>query len=404
MNLTSTAKTAVQSILTNKGRSLLTMLGVIIGVAAVILLVAIGNGLQVYISDQFENFGSNNIFITPGEVFGEGSGGFNQNEQFSALINNKLVEEDVRNLNRMREYVDSVSGLSISTIRATYSKEQTRVSVAGVHHTYDEITNTNTTKGRFHSQTETTQGDRIAVLGSKVSQDLFSSVDPIGKKIKLGNRSYEVIGVAEEKGGGLGGPSFDEYVYVPMQSYFDLFNNKQITRIIVKAKSSDQLSETVIAIKKELGKRLEEDEFSVFEQKEILSVIKQILDALTAGLGGIAAISLFVGGIGIMNIMLVSVTERTREIGLRKALGATPNDILIQFLIEAIILSVLGGLIGVLIAYGGSILINNFFPAIVDVKAVLLAFLVSTLVGIIFGVYPARKASQLSPIEALRYE
>jgi putative ABC transport system permease protein len=226
----------------------------------------------------------------------------------------------------------------------------------------------------------------------------------VGKKITIANRTFRVIGVAEAKGGGFGGPSFDTYVYIPIQVAFDMFSGQAVTTITVQAKSREEIPLAIIDIKKELGKRLEKGDFSVFDQKEILKTINQILSVLTVGLGGIAAISLVVGGIGILNIMLVSVIERTREIGLRKALGATPNVILVQFLIEAATLSIFGGMIGTGLAYLLTLILSRFLPAKVTVDAVMLAFGVSAAIGIIFGVIPARRASKLSPIEALRYE
>jgi putative ABC transport system permease protein len=233
---------------------------------------------------------------------------------------------------------------------------------------------------------------------------LFGSIDPIGKKVNLGNQSFTVSGVVEKKGSGFGGPGFDTFVYMPMTTFSKFYDNDSIVRIIIKTTTTEQMEEHKKNIEKLLLKTLEEDDFSVVDQAELLASINQILGVLTAALGGIASISLVVGGIGIMNIMLVSVTERTREIGLRKALGATPNMILLQFLIEAAVLSLLGGMIGVGLAFLGTFALQSFVPAAVTWDAVLLAFGVSTIVGLIFGAAPARRAAQLSPIEALRYE
>jgi putative ABC transport system permease protein len=269
---------------------------------------------------------------------------------------------------------------------------------------YGDISNSNPEIGRFFTKAEEDKGERVAVLGSKINEELFGQVDSVGKKIKINNQIYEVLGVIPEKGNSFGGPSFDAYIYIPIESYFKLFDTKQILRMTVQVKSADQIPEAIEAVDKRLLRLLDEEDFSVFDQTEILDVISQILGALTAGLGGIAAISLLVGGIGIMNIMLVSVTERTREIGLRKALGATPTTIMYQFLIESTTLSVVGGAIGVGIATLASLAISSIIPARVSMDAILLAFSVSVAVGVIFGVYPARRASMLSPIEALRYE
>jgi putative ABC transport system permease protein len=379
------------------------MLGVIIGVGSVILLVAIGNGLQQYVKEQFEQFGANSIYVASGQVFGSDDGGFSQ-DSGASMLQNVLRYDDLANIKRLRQYIKNATAMSMNTARVSYRKQTENTSIVGVNHDYALITNTNADIGRFFSESEEERKAQVAVLGSELAVDLFGSVDPIGKTILIKNRPYKVMGVAEEKGGGFGGPSFDAYVYIPITSWFQLFDSQIVLRIIASARDETVVSEAIAAIEDYYLQRLDEDEFSVFKQDEILKVIDQILGALTGALGGIAAISLVVGGIGIMNIMLVSVTERTREIGLRKALGATPNIILVQFLIESVVLSVSGGLIGVLGAFGMATVLDQFIPASVTPGAVALAFGVSATVGIVFGVYPARKASRLSPIDALRYE
>lgn len=403
MRLRATVKVAIQSLFTNKVRSLLTMLGVIIGVAAVILLVSIGNGLKAYIADQFEELGTNNLFIAPGNLFGEGSGGFSEDQAAVSFSSNKLKMTDVRELERT-SHVESVTPISFNAGRLELGKIKQNTTVLGVASQYRKITNTDLEAGRFFTESEERAGEQVAVLGSEISSQIFGSVDPIGKSIKINQKSFRVIGKAEEKGSTFGGPSFDTYVYIPTETAFKLFDNRQVTRIIVRIKSGVGLEEAKRAVEETMLKRLDEDEFSVFDSKQILAIINQILGVLTGGLGGIAAISLVVGGIGIMNIMLVSVTERTHEIGLRKAIGATPRQILIQFLIEAVLLSVSGGLIGITLATGLSLVIARFIPTSVSLSSVLIAFFVSASVGVIFGAYPARRAAQLSPIDALRYE
>lgn len=394
----------MKAIWINKSRSFLTMLGVIIGVGSVVMLTSIGNGLKAYVSDQFEQLGSNTVFILPGDPFGEG-GGFNRESQIQAIASAQFEMRDVLEVKKVREFVQYAIPMVTKSEKAIYRGEEISASIIGSTHEYPQVQTTATIeKGRFFTEAENISEERVAVLGFDVAQELFGNIDPIGKKIRLGTQSFEIIGVQSKVGASFGGPSFDTYVYMPIETYFKQYDTQTIIEIIVKTKSKDNIPEAIEAIEKQMLKTYDADEFSVFDQSEILSTINQILGVLTIGLGGIASISLLVGGIGIMNIMLVSVTERTREIGLRKALGATPNVILLQFLVEAAILSILGGLIGLIIAYLGTLAIQVYFPAKVTVDSVILAFGVSTAVGLIFGAAPARRASKLSPIEALRYE
>ena len=404
MNLTNTIKIAVQAIFTNKLRSFLTTLGVVIGVASVVLLIAIGNGLQVFITGQFESLGANTINVVPGDPFGEGGGFGNRDSQLSAFSSVKIKYSDVSDIRRLGYPISKVAPLAQSSAKTSFRQEEATTTIVGTEPEYQQILNSEIDSGRFFDNQENNKKSRVAVIGPDIAEEIFGQVDPIGKKIKVNSQTFSVIGVTKAKGGSFGGPSFDSYVIIPLQTYFSLFDSNQILQIAIQIESAEQIDQGIEKVENLLLKRLEDDEFSVFETKQILEIINQILSTLTLGLGGIAAISLVVGGIGIMNIMLVSVTERTREIGLRKALGATPNTILTQFLVEAILLSLLGGFIGIVIAYLLSIIINNFFPAQISLDAVILAFSVSSAIGIIFGVAPARSASKLSPIEALRYE
>lgn len=397
---------AVKSISLNKVRSGLTMLGVIIGVASVVILTGIGTGLQSYITDQFNNLGTNTLFVSPGNPFG-GDGGFsNQGQNFIELARKPALKR--KQLEKiLRDYRDLfVAGTPTArTIaEAKYGDTTKKVTLFGVLPSYEEVQNTHTTAGRWFNKAEEASADRVVVLGPGAAEELLGKVDPVNKKIKLNGQNYTVLGILEAKGGGMGGPSFDNYIYIPLEVGSRYFDNDFVDSFIFKAKTSDDIIRATAAIENTLSQELDKDSFTVFDQTELLNTINQILGVLTAGLGGIAAISLLVGGIGIMNIMLVAVSERTREIGLRKALGATPNMILLQFLIEASLLSVIGGFIGLAIAWLGVQLLQPYFPATITFAAVAVAFGVSVIVGLIFGAAPAKKASQLSPIEALRYE
>jgi len=394
---------ALRAIFVNKMRSFLTMLGVIIGVASVVLLTSIGNGLSAFVTEQFNELGANTLIIFPGDVFGEG-GRISSETTATSLANSKLTQREVGRLERLREHVAEVAPFNLQSDTASVGKNKKSVTILGTTANYEQAFNATAEKGRFFLDSENDDGKRVIVLGNEIAAELFGAVDPVGKRVTVGDQSYRVTGVIEKKGGGFGGPSPDTYIYMPLKTFFRSYDTTAIIRIIVKTKTIERLDEHMAAIDNELQKSLDADKFSVIDQSEILGSINQILSVLTIALGGIASISLVVGGIGIMNIMLVSVTERTREIGLRKALGATPNLILLQFLIEAAILSFFGGLIGITIAFIGTLAIQSFIPAKVTLDAVMLAFGVSSLVGLIFGAAPARRAASLSPIEALRYE
>lgn len=394
---------AIKSILLNKVRSFLTMLGVIIGVGSVVLLTSIGNGLSAYVASEFDALGANTFYILPGDIIGE-DGTINTESSATSLAGSKLNLTQVREISRLREHVALVSPMSLQSDTISYRGKKSNVSVVGGLSNLEEAFNIPAEKGKFFSANQYENSDRIIVLGYQIAEDLFGNIDPVGKKVNVSNQSFRVAGVIEKKGSGFGGPGFDTFVYMPMTTFSKFYDNDSIVRVIIKTTSTNNMADHKAAIEKTMLKFLEEDDFSVVDQAELLESINQILGVLTAGLGGIASISLVVGGIGIMNIMLVSVTERTREIGLRKALGATPNMILLQFLIEAAVLSLLGGMIGVVLAYLGTFALQTFVPAAVTWQAVTLAFSVSTLVGLIFGAAPARRAAQLSPIEALRYE
>jgi putative ABC transport system permease protein len=397
-------KSSIRSILKNKSRTVLTSLGVIIGVTSVILLVSIGNGLKAYVVEQFESLGSNILFVSPGKVFNS-QGGFNSNARAGALTTSFTTSD----LNRLKRDLKSTAAyvipLSMSPAVAKFQNNSIDSTILGTTAQYATARSQKLTAGSWFSPEEDQKGSNVVLLGAQLKQDLFKSTPAVNRKIILAGRNFKVIGVLEKQGGGFGGPNFDQYAYVPLTTLNHLTGKEAIQSFQIKINGADSLPQAKKTIEDSLSRRLKgDDAFSVFDQSQIVSSITSILNILTVGLSGIAAISLIVGGIGIMNIMLVSVTERTREIGLRKAIGAYPRAILLQFLFEAIILSGLGGVIGIALGSLGTLAISSFFPARVSLNSVLLAFGVSFIVGVIFGVAPARRASQLSPIDALRYE
>jgi len=395
-------KSSFRSILKNKGRTILTSLGIIIGVTSVILLTSIGAGLKKYVNDQFEALGSNSIFVTPGRIFDD-RGGFSRGGGFVSV---KFSQKDVTRIKRQfRGYSIMPANVAFSDIKSAYSTKKS-VEIAGSTADYGPNNNLvpSASNGRWFTAEEDDKNSPVIVLGHQLAADLFPSGSIIGRKVIVKGKNLKVIGVIDKKGASMGGPSIDDHAFVPLSVGFEISGNKDINTIIVKVPSKELVDQTKSALKSLMSKYYDEDAFSVFDSAQLLNSINAIIGTLTVALTGIAAISLVVGGIGIMNIMLVTVSERTKEIGLRKALGAYPRAILIQFLIEAVTLSVLGGTVGITLGFLGSLLINNFFPAQVTISSVILAFGVSSAVGIIFGVAPAQKASKLSPIEALRYE
>lgn len=390
-------KVSLRSLWANKMRSFLTMLGIIIGVAAVITLVSIGAGLKIYITEQFEALGSNLIYVYPGDL----SSGFGERAMISQI---RLERQHRQAIDRLDLPVEAISALVQVADQAKYKENTLKTIIFGVESTYARVVNVDLKIGRFFTEGEEERRRRVAIIGSQVAEEIFSGADPLGKNFFLGGSAFEVVGVLEEQGGGaMGSSSIDDTVIVPLKTAELLFGQENYSAIIVKAESETDIDQVKTEIKKELLDYFEEDDFSVLDQRQILNQIDSILGVLTLALGGIAAISLLVGGIGIMNIMLVSVTERTAEIGLRKAVGAQNKDILVQFIIESVFLSIVGGSIGVVFGFLGSLLIGSFLQTAVTPWSVFLAFSISALIGVIFGVAPARKAARLDPIEALRY-
>jgi putative ABC transport system permease protein len=395
-------KTSLESISRNKSRSLLTTLGVIIGVLSVILLTSIGNGIRGFVNNQFESMGSNIIYVMPGEIITE-EGSFSQSSD-SAIASSKLKEEDADSINRIGSPVGKAAPLLQGPGELRYGAKKRSVEIWGSSSLFNEVMTVKIAKGHFFTKAEEDAKKKVVIITPKIVEKLFGNEDPLNKEITINKTKFKVIGVTEQGDSGLSMGGTDNIAYVPISSAKSYLGLNVVTSIIVTATSKDNISDAIRLIDKTMGKRLDSKDYSVLDQRKLLSTVDTILSVLTAGLTGIAAISLLVGGIGIMNIMLVSVTERTKEIGLRKALGATPGVIMLQFLIEAATLSSLGGIIGIVLATLITLVIRKFIPAAVTLDSVILAFGVSFGIGVIFGVLPARRASRLSPIEALRYE
>lgn len=384
---------------TNKIRSFLTTLGIIIGVSSVILLVSIGTGLQNYVTTQFQSLGSNVIYVMPGKVkFNQGSGGFGSV--------NKLEFEDVSKISKLGFPIKAASMHFERSVSVKLGKKTEDVELNGVDENQQKVLNQKQEFGKWFSRFQISTSKKVTVIGKTVIKNLKIPEPIIGTKIYISENLYSVIGILESTGGGFGGVDPDNRVLIPSSTYIRYFDAKNPMAIMVKFEGAERNSAEAQKLIKDYyyKKKLTDDDFTIFDQKELLNTINQFLGVVTVALGGIAAISLLVGGIGIMNIMLVSVTERTKEIGLRKAVGATPNNILIQFLIEALVLSLVGGAIGIALGFLGSLALSKVIQTAVSWQAIAMAFGVSSFVGVFFGVAPAVKASRLSPIEALRYE
>jgi len=396
MDINEVIRTSITAILANKLRSFLTILGIVIGVMSVILLVSVVSGLKVYITNEIEGLGSNLMFVIPGKIGGgRGPGG----EQ-----SNKLLFTDSNNLKSRLTGLADVSAVvqKVGTLKNA-NKTDKNVTISGVEANFTKlISGLKIDEGSFFSQSQADTGRHVAIIGKTVVKNLYTE-DPLEKTIEVAGIKYQVIGILAARGSTFG-VDMDNAIYIPLVAAKRQFGITNPNTIYISANNSQEVKFVQSRATQILGKRLTNDDFSILTQEQTLSTIAQITGVLTVALGGIAAISLLVGGIGVMNIMLVSVTERTREIGLRKALGAKPADIRNQFLIEAITLSSIGGVIGIIVGMFLSSIINHFITTSTPLWSVLLSFGFSMIVGIIFGVAPAIRAARLDPIQALRYE
>jgi putative ABC transport system permease protein len=392
-------KSALFDFSRNKGRTFLTSLGILIGVLAVVLLTAFGLGLKKYIENQFESLGANLIFVMPGSKKTIMSGG-------GVIGGIKFDNKDVDKIRRLKtlSYVAPVFAKPGTIIEANAKTEV--VELIASNEEMIPVFNLELEKGRMIEKKDVQKTNKIILLSSPLVLKLFPSVDDaLGKKVMMENQNFKIIGIIKSKGGGgIGGGGMDNHVYIPFKSSYSFNPDRKYYGIYMKVKSKELVSEAKNEVTQVLKKRYDEDDFSVLEQKEIIDTVSSIFSIINTVLIAIAAISLVVGGIGIMNIMYVTVTERIKEIGIRRALGARKNDILAQFLVESVILSLLGGILGLGISFLIVLGIQSLFPAYINAESIALALGVSSGIGIIFGVFPAKKAADLSPIDAIRYE
>jgi putative ABC transport system permease protein len=400
MNILESIRIALEALFSNKGRSVLTMLGVIIGVFAVICLVAIGEGAKAYVTKELMGVGSNLLVITPGKA--QTSGG----PPMSVDSAKKLTYEDAEFLARRASALKRVAPLVIGTGKVKYENRSRDTSVIGVTYDFQQVRNLHVEIGSFISSDDVDAQRKVCVLGRLVKKELFGENNALGKIVKINDVSFRVIGIMEKKGVSFGF-NIDDIVFIPVKTAQELYDTDKLFEILTAATSEKEVDEAKRQITQLLIKRHREEDFTITTQAAMLEAMNSILTTLTWVLGAIAGISLIVGGIGIMNIMLVSVSERTREIGIRKAVGAKRRDILSQFLVESITISVFGGLLGLLLGTGLARGLAFSFPSLpvkISLWSIILALSFSIFVGIFFGVYPARKASRLDPIEALRHE
>jgi putative ABC transport system permease protein len=404
MHLGESLRMAVKTLTANKLRSTLTMLGIIIGNASVIAMVGIGEGAQSFVAGEIESLGPNLLFVIPG----------NQEAQRSSFNMPKtLVLEDAEAIATQVPSVQGIAPEFNDRGLVVFRNRNANATIIGTTPGFPQVRSFTVASGSFFTDLDMQRSTQVVVLGSELANRLFRGTDPIGQQVRVNNISFEVIGVLQEKGAGLGGVNYDEAVLMPLITMSRRLVGQtspfgiELTYIVASINSEDNMRAAQFQIENLLRLRhkiVGEDDFTVRSQKDLLEFTGTITGALTAMLAAIAGISLLVGGIGIMNIMLVSVRERTQEIGLRKAIGASGQDILVQFMIEAVILSAVGGILGTGIGVGGAILIGNLAPFEpgVSVAAIVTSVCVSGGIGLFFGVVPARQAAKLDPIVALR--
>lgn len=405
MLFTELIKMAALSLVANKLRTLLTMLGIIIGVSAVIAMVSVGMGVKSNILSSISRLGSNMLIVMSGSANRGGVRGAAGSVTTLTYDDAKAIKERVKNI----EYVSPTVQTSQQIV---YGHENWNSTVTGVIPEYAPIQSLELQSGIFFTEHDVEVRNRVAVIGPVVATNLFGGVNPVGKKIRVGNAPYTVIGLLASKGQSAGGQDQDDIVLIPLTTAQErLMGITYVRSINVQVSTADKMDEVQANIEKLLRQRHRiregvDDDFNVRNLTSLMETMSTTTTMITLLLGSIAGISLIVGGIGIMNIMMVSVTERTREIGIRKAIGATYNSIMLQFLIESTMISILGGLVGIVLGVGLAKAISQFggFTTVISGASIAASFGFSLFVGIFFGMLPARKAARLDPIDALRYE
>ncbi len=403
MKFTDSLKMATTTLLANNMRSSLTMLGIIIGNASVIAMIGIGQGAQKLASEEFESLGANVLFVVPGS---------RESRRTTFDTPKTLVLSDAEAIATQVPSVDEVAPSINSRLLITVGNQNNNALIIGTTPEFLTVRSFDIKEGRFFNDSDLKRNLKVTVIGADIVEQFFPNQNPLGKSIKIKNINFEVIGIMASKGSFLG-TNQDETLYVPLTTMANQVVGKtsqygtELSFINVSAKSADSINAAKFQIENLLRLRhkiVGEDDFRVETQKDILSIVDNVMGGLTVMLGAISAISLLVGGIGVMNIMLVSVTERTQEIGLRKAIGATRSNILSQFLIEAIIISAVGGIIGTILGIGALTVVSAISPLSTSASPfiIILAVGVSGGIGLFFGVFPAQRASKLDPIIALR--
>lgn len=381
-------KMALKSVKSNKLRSILTMLGIIIGVASVIVLVSIAQGSTKNVTSRINQLGTNLLTVN------------------TYSTNLELTEDKISELGDLNG-VKAISPVVSGRVTAKKDRTTSQVSLTGTNAAYSDVRDAKVKQGRFITDLDVEYRQKVVVLGSETTSTLFGASNPVGEHIQLDGVSYKVVGVLASKGSSMG-QGGDNTIIVPLSTGERLVGSTTISTVYLKGKSEDQMDFVMNEVKMKMASLYpgKSDDYGVTNQQDVMDTMSSVSETMTLMLGGIASISLLVGGIGIMNIMLVSVSERTKEIGIRKAIGAKRRDILLQFLIEAVVLSALGGIIGILSGLGLGELVSTLTSMSISfsTSVILYSFLFSLVVGVVFGVFPANKASKLNPIQALRYQ